>query len=157
MAELTQSREYREGLVKISDIEDSEYGGLIIQKQNLFATDTRERTLGRWLSAATQKMLNQTGRTLATLGNDAQLWALAKETVVHLVGIRICRRAQLMRIKIEEVNYQAMITEAEKEIATNYLNLRVQTSGVAITNAEPGLYDSDADYSDDDSGGAASG
>jgi hypothetical protein len=133
--------------VDVQDIHDSDYGSLIAARQQLFPTERRDIMLTRWISQEKASFIRKTGREWSYFTSDSTLKEDAFTTIIHMVGIRVLRRAQNARVQITDTDYRGQIIEVDKIIDHNILNFQDPESDVSVSNVEPDLVDPDADYS----------
>jgi len=132
--------------VTFQDIEDSEYGGLLVARQKIFPTERRFTMISGWIQDETRRFLRKTGRDWSYFTSDDDLKIAAETTIVHMVGIRILRRAQAARVDITDTDYAKQIRDLDEMIDNDILNYQDPESPVSISNVEPDLVDPDSDY-----------
>lgn len=146
MAELTHVTGSPEVIVKVSDIEHSEFGGLVDERDKVLPTEERDVIIGDWITAAKSWVMRMSGRTEEYLTSTEEIQALAKELIIQVVGRKILKKAQMSRIEMTEAEYIRMMRENQEEIERNLKNLRRQRSQIRVTNAEADLVDPNSDY-----------
>jgi hypothetical protein len=146
MAELTHVTESPEVIVSVSDIENSEFGGLITARNKMFPTETRDEILGSWIKRAKLWVYKMTNRTEDYMTSTEGVENMAKETIILVVGKMILKKGHMSRIRMTEAEYIRMMKENAEEIERNLKNLRPQRSPINITNAEADLVDPNSDY-----------
>lgn len=132
--------------VTVQDVEDSEWGLLTYQRQKLYPTERRDTILSTFIQQAKNDLLTRTDRTWAAFIADDQLKIDATETILMMVGVKILIRAQAGRTDVTEADYTRQIILLEAKIDKKVLNLEVQSSPITVSNVEPDMVDSDADY-----------
>ena len=135
--------------VTFQDLEDSEYGGLLVSRQKLFPTERRVTMVSDWIQQEKNRFLQKTDRDWSYFTADSELKSSAYTTIVHMVGIRILRRAQNARVDITDTDYSRQIRDLDIVIANDILNYQNQETVVTISNVEPDLVDPDSDYTYD--------
>lgn len=135
--------------VEVQDIEDSEYGGLMARRQKIFPTERRNIMITRWIDQAKADLLRRTNRTWSYFIADGDIKTQAFETIVHMVGIRILKRAQAARVDVTETDYLRQIADVKEIIEHRILNFEDPNSPITVSNVEPDLVDPDEDYSYD--------
>jgi len=132
--------------VTFQNIEDSEYGGLLVARQKLFPTVRREIMVTSWITQEKKRFLSKTGRPWSYFIADDTLKENAFTTIVHMVGVRILRRAQNARIDITDTDYSKQIRDVDDMIENDILNFQDPESPIDVSNVEPDLVDPDSDY-----------
>jgi len=135
--------------VTFQDIEDSEYGSLLVARQKIFPTERREIMVTSWISQEKRRFLGKTGRTWSYFIADDDLKEKAFTTIVHMVGVRILRRVQNARVEITDTDYTNQIDEVNEMVDNDILNFQDPESPIDVSNVEPDLVDPDSDYSYD--------
>jgi hypothetical protein len=132
--------------VTFQDIEDSEYGSLLVARQKIFPTERREIMVTSWISQEKRRFLGKTGRTWSYFIDDDDLKEKGFATIVHMVGVRILRRTQNARVDITDTDYTNQIDEVNEMIDNDILNFQDPETPIDISNVEPDLVDPDSDY-----------
>ena len=99
-----------------------------------------------WITQEKKRFLSKTGRAWSYFIADDDLKENAFTTIVHMVGIRILRRAQNARIDITDADYTKQIIDIKETVDNNILNFQDPTSPISVSNVEPDLVDPDEDY-----------
>lgn len=137
-------------LVSTNDIHDSEFGGLLIARQQIFPTERLNAILGKWIKTEKNNLFRKTGKTEAQLIATEEILLSAREAVVLMVGRKILKKTQTSRVEFREPEYIRLMRENQEEIDNIIENLKDQDSPITMTHAEPSLLDPDSDYPDDD-------
>ena len=132
--------------VTFQDIEDSEYGALLVARQKLFPTERRIIMVTRWIQQEKKRFLRKTGRAWSYFIADDDLKSNSFTTIVHMVGIRVLRRCQNARLDFTDTDYTKQIVEATEMVNNDILNFQDPESPISISNVEPDLVDPDSDY-----------
>jgi len=147
MGELTKSTESSTLLVKVSDILNSEFGGLI--ERILGDTEEEKDIIGSWIEDEKTIFLDRVSRTEEWFNDNLAMKVRAKRTVIMMVGKIIVKKAQMDRVKFDEAEYIRIMRENDLEIERNIKNIRPQKSDIKITDAQPDMIDPDSNYPSD--------
>lgn len=139
-------------LVKVSDIDQSEFGGILERRKAILNTEQRDVIIGNWIKESKAELIFRTGKTEAQLTSTDTLREMSKRCVILMVGRIILKRAQISRIEITETDYIRMVQENQKEIDNLIMNLKPMSSPISISSAEPTLIDPDSDHPEDEPG-----
>lgn len=136
--------------VEPQDMIDSEFGSLLFGRQKVFATDRMTIIIAQWIQQAEKELQQRTSKTLAAMLTDDVTKSEAEEAIILIVGLKILTRAQVARVDVTETDYVRLMMEVNERLDVKILNLKRIDSPVFVTNAEPMMFDPDADYPDDD-------